>query len=243
VKSIGLSLDEALLYWRRAFQPRVNDEKFSKDYAYNIRHNYGQEGKRTNYSPYSCVKIITSNHPSAGDHHGCPFRHFSPENLRSTLRAGQVPEANIQEVLELVKNQHFQVACTRYYEITHKIPTQTDLIEHPNTYVDLSMGKATKKDAKDLDQKYTFKDQANPSSSSSTSSLTPAAAAAAVAANQNKVRAATFFGAGVSAKGKENEVEKRSKEDEGPALKKPALIPTNDDFDSMLDPSGEIPDF
>jgi len=217
----------------------VPDEKFSKDYSYNIRHNYGQEGKRTNYSSHSCVKIITSNHPSAGDHHGCPFRHFSPENLRSTLRASQVPEPNVQEMLELVKNQHFQVACTRYYEITHKLPTQTELIEHPNTYVDLSMGKATSKDAKDLDQKYTFKDSAG---SSSTSTQTPAAAAAAAATNQGKVKAASFFGAGTSAKGKENEAEK-SKEEEGPAPKKQAVAPTNDDFDSMLDPSGEIPDF
>lgn len=31
---------------------------------------FGKEGKRADYTPYSCMKVILSNAPGQGDHHG-----------------------------------------------------------------------------------------------------------------------------------------------------------------------------
>lgn len=38
---------------------RTPGDKFNKEYAYNIRYNYGQEGKRQDWSEWNCVKIIS----------------------------------------------------------------------------------------------------------------------------------------------------------------------------------------
>jgi DNA primase large subunit len=47
-------VEEALIFWRKSFSS-TTDDKFNKDYKYNIRHGYGLEGKRMNYPPKSCV--------------------------------------------------------------------------------------------------------------------------------------------------------------------------------------------
>lgn len=57
LKGVGLSIDEALLFWRRLFAvgTRMAEDKFKKDHVYNIRHSYGLEGGKKNYKPKSCV--------------------------------------------------------------------------------------------------------------------------------------------------------------------------------------------
>ncbi|KAJ3115341.1 hypothetical protein HDU96_000825 [Phlyctochytrium bullatum] len=117
LKGIGVPLEEALVYWKRAFH-KLTEDKFNKEHAYNIRFNYGREGSRKDYSPFSCQRIITTNAPGPGDYHGCPFRHTAPDVLRSLALKAGTTESEANELLRLSKEGHYQIACTRMFEMT-----------------------------------------------------------------------------------------------------------------------------
>ncbi|KAK2636821.1 hypothetical protein Ddye_031613 [Dipteronia dyeriana] len=132
LKGVGLKLEDALAFWKAEFSQKVGAERFDKEYAYSIRHNYGREGKRTDYTPYSCQKIISLT-PGVGDHHGCPYRHFSDENLRAALDRMGVGSRAVEDVMDKVRNRHYQLACTLTFEAVHN--SQCDAgINHPNQY-------------------------------------------------------------------------------------------------------------
>ncbi|KAG0064019.1 hypothetical protein BGZ89_009432 [Linnemannia elongata] len=153
-----LSLEQALIFWQMAFE-KITPEQFNKNYAYNVRHSYGMEGKRTDYTPYSCKSIIMNNAPGPGDHHGCPFRHFSAPNLRAQLAAHNVDEFDTDDIIHKVQQRHYQIACTRYYEVTRakmvgispenikgglsdsatgSMIASQEVIEHPNQFFEQS---------------------------------------------------------------------------------------------------------
>ena len=135
LKDIGLSLSDALAFWKQSFSRRTPADKFEKEYAYNIRHNYGKEGKRQNYTAYSCMKIIQSQ-PSSTDHHGCPFRHAKQDDLRRMLAARNVAKEGTEEIMRLVKSSDYQIACTRLFTLTHGGVDPLMPVSHPNKYFD-----------------------------------------------------------------------------------------------------------
>jgi DNA primase large subunit len=106
----------------------------------------GKEGKRTDYSPWSCMKIINAQ-PGAGDHNGCPFKHFDEQHLRNRLRDRKVKNESIDEILQLVRDKHYQVACKKYFTVTHNNYDNDNVGNHPNAYFDASMKYHTAKDA------------------------------------------------------------------------------------------------
>ncbi|GBE81991.1 DNA primase large subunit [Sparassis latifolia] len=149
LKVLGVSIDEAITFWRRSFS-KIQDDKFNKEYRYNIRHSYGLEGKRANYPAKSCQQILTADQPGVSDSHGCPFRHFSPDNLQTALLSmysGQgLTAADLPEIMNAVKTQHYHVACTRVFEITHASQGVKkgegvgggESVTHPNQYASKS---------------------------------------------------------------------------------------------------------
>ncbi|CAM6091310.1 unnamed protein product [Calypogeia fissa] len=135
LKGIGLKLEDALSFWKSEFSSKMSAEKFDKEYAYVVRHNYGKEGKRVDYTPFSCMKVITST-PGVGDHHGCPYRHFSQDNLRATLGGLSISGGAIDGIMEKVRAHHYQLACGVTFEAVHGSPC--DGINHPNQYFEQS---------------------------------------------------------------------------------------------------------
>ena len=74
LKGAGLSLEDALMFWENHFSKVMSHDEFMKKHSYNVRHNYGKEGARKDYTPPSCNKIILGAAPEPGAYHGCPYR-------------------------------------------------------------------------------------------------------------------------------------------------------------------------
>ncbi|KAL9655082.1 hypothetical protein ABK040_008863 [Willaertia magna] len=152
LKGIGLKLEDALQFWKDQFTTNgsMTLKTFEQEYAYNIRHNYGKEGKRTNYAPYGCAKII--NNPE----YVCPFKHFSSNELLSEMKSyaggNTFNDEDLNEVVELARGHNYQVACRRFFEISHQLKKNTNNIvqlmdneddgtpfSHPNRYFSKSI--------------------------------------------------------------------------------------------------------
>ncbi|KAI3325149.1 DNA primase, large subunit [Xylariaceae sp. AK1471] len=170
LKGIGLNLEESLIFWRSSFH-KITDDTFNKEYRYNVRHSYGDVGGDSNrrgggYSPFSCQKILTEHPPGPGEAHGCPYRHFSLENLTALLQGVGVTDRSVLQGVKTDKDsQKFHMACNRVFEYVHKneinkakeesvmTSAQLETIVHPNEYFKRSyllktLGKANGEDIK-----------------------------------------------------------------------------------------------
>ena len=136
LKGIGLPLEEAMRFWRTEMAAVAPGDAFDKQYAYNIRHNYGKEGKRADYTPHSCIKVI-SGIPGPGQVHGCPFRVLSEEDLRTSLgKLSLADPMRIEQAVTKAKEGHYQLACGKVWEGQHGCAC--DGINHPNQYYEQS---------------------------------------------------------------------------------------------------------
>ncbi|SRR6266404_7025449 len=85
--------------------------------------------------------------PGAMDSHGCPYRHFSQDNLQTAMlsmySSRGLTESDLPEIMATVRAEAFHVACTRVFEITHTTQNVAkgdgvgsgETVTHPNQYV------------------------------------------------------------------------------------------------------------
>ncbi|KAJ4001338.1 eukaryotic and archaeal DNA primase, large subunit-domain-containing protein [Lentinula boryana] len=141
LKVLGLSIDEAIAFWRKSFAGGSGSDKFDKEYRYNIRHSFGLEGRRMNYPAKNCLQLHSAHEA------GCPYRQLesSPENLQSALLSSYSAQGltinDLPEIMAQVKKRSYHVACTRVFEITHARSVKKgeglgdgESVTHPNQY-------------------------------------------------------------------------------------------------------------
>ncbi|KAF5315758.1 hypothetical protein D9611_004627 [Ephemerocybe angulata] len=140
LKVLGLSVEEAIVFWRKSFS-RITDDKFNKEYRYNIRHTYGLEGKRANYPAKNCLQVMA---PGAQEY-GCPYKTYNPDNLQSALLSTYshlgLKAADLPDIMQLVGAHSYHTACTRVFEVTHGScgvkkgdGLNGEHVTHPNQY-------------------------------------------------------------------------------------------------------------
>ncbi|CDW57123.1 DNA primase large subunit [Trichuris trichiura] len=148
LKRLGLSLESSLKFWQTHFSPIVDEQQviaiefeysqFERHYAYNIRHSYGEAGRRCNYSAYSCLKIIMGSTPGPQDFHGCPFKHCDVQVLRQLLTEWGIGKDDAEKIVEFSQWKRYDRACTKFFECSHglKENSTAQLVYHPNQYFD-----------------------------------------------------------------------------------------------------------
>eukprot|EP00873_Tetraselmis_striata_P002063 jgi/Tetstr1/422327/TSEL_013170.t1 len=134
---VGLPLEQAMKFWKAAFSPRTPPDQFDKNYAYNVRYNYGKEGKRSDFTPFPCRKVIMDGNPGVGEHHGCPYKTFDEENLRAALTRMKIAPNHINEAVKKAAGGHYQLACGAVFEGKHGCACDEG-IHHPNQYFEES---------------------------------------------------------------------------------------------------------
>ena len=121
LKGVGVSMDDCLAFWRGHLKLKGNE--FDKRYAYNIRHNYGAEGKRFNYAPFSCDDLIHLRHglnaPLADCAHGCPFKEFDEPRLTRALASMHLHPSLVQRVVQDAGQRQYQTACSQVFLALH----------------------------------------------------------------------------------------------------------------------------
>ncbi|KAI5730115.1 hypothetical protein M8J76_010244 [Diaphorina citri] len=122
LKSIGMSLNESILFWKEEYSKvsccnsvcSHSWQKNERKYIYGIRHLYGLEGSRKRYSPPDCHAIQGSMHISNLDH-SCPFLYKNQEALIQSLSTQITSDSSQLNSILIYRQTHSPLETCRYY--------------------------------------------------------------------------------------------------------------------------------
>ena len=131
-------MDEAYTFWKQEFTKKMDMDKFEKGYGYNIRHMFGKEGKKQDYKPWSCNKVLNQTTPGQEEFHGCPFKTFSEDNLKQLLSSYGLKTEEMKGIVDKRRENLHQVACLRLFEAVHPGGVTDNVGNHPNAFFNSS---------------------------------------------------------------------------------------------------------
>ncbi|CBK22163.2 uncharacterized protein [Blastocystis hominis] len=112
LRGIGLSVEGALAFFQQQFTAKLSVEKFTRQYAYNIRYLYGLEGRRVPLNALPC-SVMMKTRPTGQQCHGCPFVYMQDAALEQLLRTLRVREEAIGNIVAYAKEQKVEVGERR----------------------------------------------------------------------------------------------------------------------------------
>ncbi|KAI5634236.1 eukaryotic and archaeal DNA primase, large subunit domain-containing protein [Phthorimaea operculella] len=122
LKDIGMPVEEAVEFWRLEYRQIANShscshnwERDEKKYLYSVRHMYGLEGCRKNYTSVSCQRIQSSD--TSCSEGGCPFKSFDSQRLLQILKSqNNLSDPEILQINELKRRHQYTSACLMYLQ-------------------------------------------------------------------------------------------------------------------------------
>jgi DNA primase large subunit len=61
---------------------------------------FGKEGKKADYKPWSCSKVLAQITPGNEEYHGCPFKTYSEEPLKQMLSSYGIKAEEMKPVID-----------------------------------------------------------------------------------------------------------------------------------------------
>nr|XP_034828481.1 DNA primase large subunit-like [Maniola hyperantus] len=128
LKDLGMPVEEAVIFWRKEYQqvPSAKSAcchswaKDEKKFVYGIRHMYGLEGGRKEYSCRSCHQIQHSD--TTHSEGGCPFKSFDDNKMEQILN---IPKTDpvLSQIRQLKSQEKYTSACMKYLQ--HRLPNKS----------------------------------------------------------------------------------------------------------------------